>query len=44
MKVLALAIASTFNGQRKYFQWASQVSSFFWALFIQLTAIFKVSV
>ena len=32
MKVLAMGIVSTFNSQRKYFRWASQVRAFFCAL------------
>ena len=32
MKVLAMGIVSTFNSQRKYFHWASQVLAFFGAL------------
>ena len=34
MKVLAMGIVSTFNSQRKYFHWASQVLAFFWCSFV----------
>ena len=32
MKILAMVIASTFVGHRKYFRWPSQVLSFFEAV------------
>ena len=35
MKILAMAIASTFNSQRKYLRWHLKVCSFFGAVIKQ---------
>ena len=37
MNILAMAIASTFNSQRKYLRWHMKPTAFFGGIFIPMT-------